>query len=102
MRLLLPLIFHLLPLAPLCVGRGYGTVAAVLLVMLPYIKVFKLRAELSFRERQRRSPPDARLEKEIRGLEAAIRRWRALTFLPWWEQRRRAGDESPPRQPDTR
>ena len=84
MRFVLPTLFHLIPLAPLVNGRPYGTIAAVLFVALPYIKVFKLRQDLG----------EAKSERERQGLKAAISRWRAFTFLP-------VAAESPPPPPGT-
>jgi hypothetical protein len=78
-------LFHLLPVLPLAQGRGFGTIAAVLFVALPYIKVKKLEADLACLESQEASAPEVpggRRGKEIAGLKTAVRRWRAVTFLP--------------------
>ena len=97
MAVTLRFLFHLLPLVPAWYGRPYGVIAAVLFVALPYIKVFKLRADREFYEGKRTGQDDVRLEKEIMGLTTAIRRWQALTFLSWWESRRRGdGGSLPP------
>jgi hypothetical protein len=87
LKLLVPIVFHLLPLAPLFYQRWAGAVAALLLIVVPYVKNKKLTVaidhiELSFPGRR----PDI-VERELAELRAARRRWRALT-LPWLQPAR--------------
>jgi hypothetical protein len=86
----LPIIFHLIPLVPLWMHWPYVTIAAFILVGVPYIKVRKLSAQLAdlverhplenasrtLDERQRLV-----LEKEKSSLERTIRLWHALTLF---------------------
>ena len=85
-----PILFHLTPLIPLWMGWPYVTVAAIILVAVPYIKVRKLTAQLidlterhsdapgnkSLAERQRLA-----LAKEKASLQKTIRLWESLTFF---------------------
>ena len=59
MRLVLTALFHLLPLVPAWLGRVYGTIAALLLVALPYIKSKKLQFDLAHLEAKRTGLVDA-------------------------------------------
>ncbi len=71
---LLRLLFHLVPLVPLAFRRYTLVVAAVLLVLLPYIKVKKLsQVEAALPE----GPEHA---ADRRQLTAVIARWRWLTY----------------------
>ena len=75
MRLrLLAIPYHLIPLIPLFMGLPFASIAAFLLVAVPYIKVQKLTAQLA----------QCNVEgsvKEKASLERTIRLWRGLTFL---------------------
>ncbi len=74
-RNLVRVLFHTIPLVPLIEGRLYLTIAAVLLVTIPYIKVNKL--DLQLKEQGDTKLSDA----EIKSIEKASERWRYLTFL---------------------
>ena len=94
-------LWHLLPILPLVEGLYVLTVAAVLLVALPYIKVTKFMVQLQDLLGQynvggpllpnskiadvgaKKAPTDqdAQLTREIKKLKAVRDRWAKLTFL---------------------
>lgn len=84
---LVAIIFHLLPLAPLLTGRWAAFAAALLLVLLPYVKNKKLSVTIAQLEDALAQAPNPNLEKELAGLRQARRRWRYLT-LPWLQPER--------------
>ena len=90
MRLkLFAVLYHLIPLVPLVMGLHSASIAAFLLVAVPYIKVQKLSAQLE----------QSKLEdnlKEKASLERAIRLWRGLTFLK--EPAPNGGESQKPRK----
>jgi hypothetical protein len=86
----LPILFHLTPLIPLWLGWPYITIAGIILVAVPYIKVRKLTAQLtdllehpqsniSAKDRDERR--DIFLAKEKASLEKTIRLWDSLTLF---------------------
>ena len=86
----LPILFHLTPIIPLGMGWTYITVAALILVAVPYIKVRKLSAQLAdLLDRHPDGAASARLderqrlvlEKEKASLEKTIRLWASLTLF---------------------
>lgn len=87
LKLLLPIVFHLLPLAPLVYQRWAGAVAALLLVVVPYVKNKKLTVAIDHIEASFPGRRPAIVEGELAELRAARRRWRALT-LPWLQPAR--------------
>lgn len=87
LKLLLPIVFHLLPLWPLVQGRWALTLAALLMVLVPYIKNKKLSVAIeSLEKSDAQGRPDF-LVRELAELKGARRRWRSLT-LPWLQPAR--------------
>ncbi len=72
----LKIAFHLLPLLPLYLGKYYFTAALVVLVIVAYIKCFKLRTQLLIL--QEAAAPN---EESIRMTRKLLARWEALCFL---------------------
>lgn len=81
-RPVVPALFHLTPLIPLALGYGYGAIAAVLLVTLPYIKTKKLGAHLAELNAVPVAGRGEVLVKEMASLRRAQALWWSLTFLP--------------------
>lgn len=86
----LPILYHLLPLIPIWMQWPYVTIAAFILVAVPYIKVRKLSAQLAdLTERHPRenslrdidARQDQALAKEKSSLERTIRLWESLTLF---------------------
>lgn len=71
---LIPILFHLIPLFPLSKGWWSATLAALILVVVPYIKVRKLELEL-------RDGKDSLSDKEKSSLLKTIRFWKSLTLV---------------------
>ena len=89
-RKALPILFHLTPLIPLWLAWPYITIAGIILVAVPYIKVRKLTAQLndllehhegSISAKNRDERRELLLEKEKASLEKTIRLWDALTLF---------------------
>lgn len=89
-RKALPILFHLTPLIPLWLGWPYITIAGIILVAVPYIKVRKLTAQLadllehderSINTKNRDERHELLVEKEKASLEKTIRLWDALTLF---------------------
>ncbi len=73
---LLRALLHISPLIPLYLGRQSMAMAVILLVLLCYIKVFKLRQQLVDLASRGADPKlDASLRK-------SLHRWHSLTYLP--------------------
>jgi hypothetical protein len=68
-------LFHAMPLIPLAMKRFYLVLAAVLFVLIPYIKVKKLSNLLGTR------PPGSPASREEQEIASALAKWRWLTFL---------------------
>ncbi|MBC7532928.1 MAG: hypothetical protein H7318_15245 [Oligoflexus sp.] len=73
MRYLPAILYHLLPLIPLAFGFYYLAVAIVMLVMLAYVKVHKLKLQEAENEKKGMKDP---------GVSRVIAFWERLTFLP--------------------
>lgn len=84
---MIAVVFHFLPLVPLLRGHWAATAAALLLVLLPYIKNKKLSVAILDIETALAREPTPSLERELAELRAARRRWRYLT-LPWLQPER--------------
>lgn len=67
------LIFHLLPIVPFALGYNYGGIAALLLVIIAYIKVQKLKTIAEEEERKFGKVHDS--------IDSARGFWFSLTFL---------------------
>lgn len=99
----LPILYHLIPLVPLVMGRPYATIAALILVAVPYLKVQKLKAQLLLLQqndlgRSRTQGLAAQgLAKEKAALQRTIRLWEAVTFF---KVSALADDESQQQTPD--
>ncbi|MBC7661448.1 MAG: hypothetical protein H7249_17265 [Chitinophagaceae bacterium] len=73
MRFVPAILYHLIPVIPLVMGYNYITVGAVLLVILAYVKVQKLRiSDVEFEKKTGTHDP---------GLRKTMRFWERLTFL---------------------
>ena len=87
MKLLLPLLFHLLPLLPFAKGQIYMGLAGILIVALPYIKVAKLAVACEeLRQQAGQGGLGASDQTKLRDLEVRYRRWESLTFRPWLQR----------------
>lgn len=74
----LKILVHLLPLWPLFLGRPFMGLALAAAVLLPYVKVAKLSAQLDAFQM-------AGVDKEgTAELETLRRRWRRLTLAEAW------------------
>jgi len=78
------LVLHLLPILPAWFGHWYGAAACAVFVVLAYAKTCKL--EIKLEELRAAGVFAAQLEKQSQ----LAARWRFLTFLDWWRQRRSA------------
>ena len=80
-RYIIALLYHALPLVAAAFGAWGWMAAGVLAVLMAYVKV----AKLSTFARELANSPGAVSPAgitEMASLRGAIRRWRALTFLP--------------------
>ena len=79
-KLMLAIAFHLLPVVPMIQGRWAGAIAAVLIVVVPYIKNKKLTIAIESLEKLDDSTRPELLNRELQELKAARRRWQLLTL----------------------
>ena len=76
MQKIIAILWHLIPILPLASGSFYGTLAAVFLVALPYIKVKKMTIQLS----------EVGDESNVAELSNARKRWQYLTLNDFWSK----------------
>jgi hypothetical protein len=75
MNVFLKILVHVAPVFPLFWGRPYLAIALLLFLLLCYIKVFKLKQQLTDLSEQGGDP---KVEASVRN---AMKRWHSLTWL---------------------
>ncbi len=76
MKQLVLALWHLSPIIPFVMGFYYLGIATLGIVLLPYIKVNKMKYQIDYLD----SKPEDHA-KEIESIQNAQIRWRYLTFL---------------------